>query len=87
MKHNVGYHAMNLSSETDPHYVPNAEEAENIRLYNRPEEDEYDDSDSSIMDLYGDTEGDHQRGLPQGLPTSPILTVTALEKLFIKKCP
>jgi retron-type reverse transcriptase len=26
------------------------------------------------------------RGLPQGLPTSPILTITALEHLFVKKC-
>jgi hypothetical protein len=38
-------------------------------------------------ELYKGTEGDYNRGLPQGLPTSPILTVAALEECFIKKCP
>jgi len=37
-------------------------------------------------ELYKGTEGDPYRGLPQGLPTSPILTITALEHLFIKPC-
>jgi hypothetical protein len=32
-----------------------------------------------------ETEADPQRGLPQGLPTSPLLTIASLETNFIKK--
>lgn len=38
-------------------------------------------------ELYKGTEGDPLRGLPQGLPTSPVLTITALQELFINNSP
>lgn len=37
--------------------------------------------------LYKDTTADPYRGLPQGLATSPILTIASLQINFIKKCP
>jgi len=40
-----------------------------------------------LIASYVGTEGDPQRGLPQGLPTSPLLTVASLQVNFINKSP
>jgi len=37
------------------------------------------------QDLLRDTSHKADRGLPQGLPTSPILTILALEEMLVKR--
>jgi len=58
------------------------EQEEILRLFSVFERMEI---DRHHKELYKNTEKDYKRGLPQGLPTSPILTVSALQECFMKK--
>lgn len=50
----------------------------------QPEEEWFKET---MTELHKGTESDPERGLPQGLPTSPILTIASLQSNFIDKSP
>jgi len=57
--HNIGFHVINLGTdEMNKNILPDKVGMSDILLYNRAEEDEYDDSEDLFTELYKGTESD-----------------------------